>query len=250
MVALGLVAGTFFLSSARAAQAQSVIKPSDPRLRAERVRLATDTIVVIRTGADGKEEVLAKLVRRLDRVAGLDTVFRETQRYLYGTGDIELDTLEVSVRTLELRHIAERSTHTANVLDLRAGRLEGSVTPTDTTREPIDIPAPPVFHDMMLEAFIGVFPLDPGTALSIPTIRPPGVETRTIDVDVSRAPVVLQTADGPVECLVVTRRGRPVTEWIARRDGHVVRMRWATSDGATIWKLPARDTAYRAARER
>lgn len=236
------------LGAIRAAAAQrSVVRPGDARLQPARVRLGTDTIVVLVDPVRGSETSVATLVRRMARVpdgAGGDDL-RETQHYVYGHGVVELDTLEVSAATLALRHIVERSTHTRNVLDVAHGRLRGIVTPTDSTVDRVDIAAPAAFHDMMLEAFTAAFPFSAGASLSLPTLRPPDTGIRIIDVDVSRSTQTLRTADGPVECLVVTRRGRDVATWISKADGHIVRMRWTNADGSVTWKLPARDVPFR-----
>ena len=230
--------------------APDTVPPGSARLRPARVRLAGDTIVVLSTPPDGAQRVVARLWRHIDRVGrGAGAVFRETQRYEYDGGDVELDTLEMSARSLALRHIAERSTHTQNVLDVARGRMRGVVTPTDTSMASVDIAAPPAFHDMALEAFIGTLPLDPGGSVAVPIIRPPSTDVRIVVLDVATAPDTLPTAQGPVVCLVVHRRGRDVTTWIARTDGHIVRMRWSSPDGSVTWKLPARDSAFVAGQE-
>ena len=58
-------------------------------------------------------------------------------------------------------------------------------------------------------------------------------------------PETLRTADGPVECLVIVRRGRDVTTWISKTVGHIVRMRWTNADGSVTWKMPGRDLPFR-----
>ena len=242
IILLGLLAAI-----PRPAVAQgAAIEPGDARLRPERVRLATDTIVVLITPKDGTERTAATLIRTLARVDGSDgPMFRETQRYAYDAGSTEVDTLDVSATSLALRHIAEISTHTRNELDVVGSRLIGVVSPSDSTVARVDIARPLAFHDMMLEAFIGAFPLDPGSSLSIPVLRPPNTDVHVVDVDVSRTTEILRTARGPLECLKISRRGRPVTTWLSRLDGHIVRLRWTTADGSTVWKLPAADVQFR-----
>lgn len=232
------------------ALAQDTIAPGNAALRADRVRLATDTIVVLITPRDSAERLGSTLVRRIERVrSGPEAMFRETQHYVRPNGEVEDDTLEMSARTLAFRRIVEVYRDSAqklsqNVLRSDGEHLTGFVTFPDSGRREVSMPAVPFFHDMVDESFIGALPLDSGVTIQVPLIVPPrlGVYVRPFTVT---GMAMVRTADGPVECLVVQGPGKATTAWIAATDHHLVRLHWTLPNGTSIWKLPKRDANFR-----
>lgn len=215
------------------------LSPGDATLRLRRVRLATDTIVVLVTPRDSGEHLAAMLIRRIERVTvGSADVFRETQRYTMPDGSWEVDTLDVSAETLALQRIVEASAHATNDLRVDGTRIVGTVT-TDSGPRAADTPLVPLFHDMMTEAFVGAYPLDSGTTVIVPEFRPPSLAVRPAPMTVIGSAVV-RTIGGPVDCLVI-QGPRTATRWIARADGRLVRLRWTLPNGTTVWKLPQHD---------
>ncbi|HEX6537400.1 MAG TPA: hypothetical protein VF041_22655 [Gemmatimonadaceae bacterium] len=229
-----------------AALAQDTIAPGNPALRIDRVRLATDTIVVLITPTDSAERLGSTLVRRIERVrSGPEELFRETQHYLRANGDVEDDTLEMSARTLAFRRIVEVYEDTArNVVRSDGERLTGFVTFPDSGRREVSMPAVPFFHDMVDEAFIGALPLDSGVTILVPLIVPPRLDVHVLPFTVTGTETI-RTADGPVACLVVKGPGKTTTAWLAATDHHLVRLRWTLPNGTSIWKLPKRDANFR-----
>ena len=228
------------------ALAQDTIVPGHPALRPDRVRLATDTIVVLLTPRDSAERLRTTLVRRIERVrVGSEELFRETQHYAMADGDVEVDTLEVSARSLAFRRLVEANRRTGtNSLRSDGARLTGVVAVPDSGQRSVDVPLVPFFHSIMDEAFIGTFPLDTGVTLRVPIVQPPSLEVHTVQFTVTGVETV-QTADGPVECLVVKGPSPASTAWIARSDRHLVRLHWTTPNGLSVWKLPRRDVPFR-----
>lgn len=223
---------------------QKIIVPGDPSLRIDRVHLGTDTLVVLITPKDSVERTFATLVREVNRTTfDGQTVFRETQRYAYQDGTTEIDTLDVASATLALVRSIEVNIDGRNAIRVRGERLVGTVAYPDSGERPVDRMMAPFFHDMMNEAFIGTYPIEPGFELSVPVTRFPQLVVRRttfriIGVD------TLRTAKGPIPSLVVSSAGR-VTSWLSLGDHHLLRLHWSLPDGTAVWKLPIADREFR-----
>lgn len=153
----------------------------------------------------------ATLVRRVVRTrVDAAEVLRETQHYEFASGVASDDTLDVDASTLApLRYFSASGGGTFDV-HIDGTRITGWRADTARRKAPVHAEAgQPFFVSIMTEAF----------------------ET-------------LRTATGAVPCFVVGGP-RGATMWLARDDGHIVRMRWTLSDGSTVWKLTTRDASLR-----
>ena len=231
------------LLAATPAMAQNAVAPGDSSLRADRIRSFTDTLVLLKTPRDSARRLLGTLVRRVEgtRWNGIP-IFRETQHYELENWD-EVDTLDVSAATLAPLRVVEINTKSGHTLDFSGKRMTGTVWSADSGEHAVDAPLPaPFFHGMMTEAFIAALPLDEGSSVPLSVAETPDIDVHTAEFRVTGS-VVLHTAQGPVECLVV-RESERSTGWVSKADGHLVRLHWTTPDGSEIWKLPKRDLPY------
>src|SRR5215472_17130864 len=96
---------------------QQAIAPGDRSLRVDRIRSATDTIVVFVKKPRADERLVTTLVRNVDRMTedGED-VWRLVQRYESPDGEWEYDTVIVSAQTLAFRRSVEVGATTARKL--------------------------------------------------------------------------------------------------------------------------------------
>lgn len=224
--------------------AQRTITPGDAALRPQHVRLATDTIVMLTTRPHGPEQLAMTVVRRIERARDeVGDIFRQIQVSESPDGASELDTLDVSAQTLSMHRLVEVQDADRMVLRFDGARLSGTITADDSTTQLVDMRSGPFFHAMMTEGFIGVYPLDPGTTVEFPELWQANVAARPATLVADRS-VAIETADGRVDCLLV-HGPRNVTMWVARDDGHLVRLRWTARDGMVVWKLPRRDVSFR-----
>jgi hypothetical protein len=221
------------------------IDPGDTRLRPDRVAQRTDTIALLVTPSDSAESVHATLVRRVARVtAGRDQILRETQHYQFADGSTSDDTLDVRASTLApVRYFSKDRTGTFDVR-IDGMNIKGWKADSIGTQHIVQTRArAPFFVSIMSEAFAAAFPFDSGAALRLPLANPPSPDVRMVDFRAGGVDT-LNSAHGRIVCQVITGPGQ-TTNWIARSDGRLVRLRWTLPNGTTIWKLPAQDAALR-----
>jgi len=89
-----------------------IITPGSPLLRTDRIHPYTDTISLIAIPKDSAQRTFGTLVRRVEAAHdGGVAVFRETQRYAFVTGEVEVDTPGKGHQELII------DAHTGRVLD-------------------------------------------------------------------------------------------------------------------------------------
>jgi hypothetical protein len=220
---------------------QRAITPGDASLRVDRIRLATDTILVLARKPRGDEQLITTLVRQVDRPS--DDVVRVVQRYESPDGEWEADTLEVSAQTLALRRSVEIGATTWRSLRFDGKRLTGTFASEGANPSVIDMTPGPFFPEAATEVFIGAYPLAPGSRIAFPEMGSTNlrIERATLAVDSATA---IATADGWIDCLVAHGPARE-TLWLARSDGHLLREQWTERDGTVVWKIPRRDLPFR-----
>jgi hypothetical protein len=235
---------------AAGAGAQQTIAPNDPALRASRVRIGVDTIVLLRTPRDSAEILSAVLYRRVERTQGTNgALLRETQRYESHEPSRpggSYDTLDVEAATLQpVRAVFSdgRSSYDVRFTGLT---MDGVQAISDSGQRAIHLTLPSAaFPSIMQEAFIAAFPFGGmGSSLSVPMMNPPGALVRPSQLNVVRIDT-LRTANGTVPSQLITSANGAVQFWIAVDDGRMVRMHWTLPNGMSIWKLPRRDVDFR-----
>jgi hypothetical protein len=230
--------------------AQQTIAPSDPALKAHRVRLGIDTIVVLRTPRDSAEVLSTVLIRRVQRIKGpSQTLLRETQTYESHEPTrpgFSYDTLDADAVTLQ--PIRSFSTDGKTTHDVRFTGLtfDGVLTTPDSGSRQLHVTLQAAaFPSIMQEAFIAAFPFGgSGSSLSMSMMNPPGASVRPSQLDVVRTDT-LRTANGPVPSQLITSAKGAIQIWIAVDDGRMMRMHWTLPNGMSIWKLPKHDIAFR-----
>ena len=233
-----------------AADAQRSVVPGDPALRAERVRIALDTIVLLRAPRDSTERVSSILYRRIERVGGSNgALLRETQRYEShepSRPGMSYDTLEVEALTLRPVRAFFSGGGMSYDVRFRGLTMDGSLTTADSgSRSVHRTLAAAAFPGIMQEAFIAAFPLEAiGSTFTVPVMNAPGVEVRQARFEVARTDT-LRTASGPVPSFLVASAGGHVEFWVAVDDGRLLRMHWTLPDGTSMWKLPEHDANLR-----
>ena len=221
------------------------ISPGDNRLRPRRVAERTDTIALLVTPRGGAESVHATLIRRVARVTtGRDQILRETQRYQFADGSTSDDTLDVRASTLApVRYFSKNRTGSFDVR-IDGADIDGWQIDSLGARQVVQTRAKaPFFVSIMSEAFAAAFPFDSGARLRLPLANPPSPDVHTVEFRAGGVDTV-NSDHGRIVCQVITGPGE-TTNWIARSDGHLARLRWTLPNGTTIWKLPARDAALR-----
>jgi len=226
-----------------------IITPGSPLLRTDRIHPYTDTISLIAIPKDSAQRTFGTLVRRVEAAHdGGVAVFRETQRYALVTGEVEVDTLDVSAATLEPMRVFEADASSGHDLRFHDGRLTGIRWSADSGRRAIDKPLGAIFfHGMMKEAFLAALPLAPKRTLRLPVAETPDPQVRMAEFWVTGM-ASLRTADGTVECLVVQESPTTVA-WVSKSDGRLVRLHWTLPNGTAMWKLPTRDVPFLDARD-
>lgn len=225
-------------------EAQTRLLPGDQSLRIDRVPLTTDTMLVLTSRSGSDERLITTLIRRIERTsAGAGDLLRLVQRYQSPDGDWEIDTIELSARTLALQRSIEVGTTTARSLRFDGTHLTGTFTANGAAPTPIAAKPGPFFLEAAGEAFIPAFPLEVGSTLIFPEMEQTNLTVRPATLQVDSVSTVV-TADGWVGCLVAHGPGG-ATLWIARGDGHLLRERWVERDGTVVWKLPRRDAPFR-----
>lgn len=222
-----------------------LVGPGQPGLNPHRVLESLDTLALLVTAPSAAERSYATLVRRIIRTSadGIP-VLRETQHYEFANGTRLDDTLDVSASTLApLRYFSadHQGTFDVNIEDKRIGGWR-----TDSAGARTDVRATAThsfFVSIMSEGFVAALPLDVGATINVPMADPPAPAVRAVTLHV-KGLETLQTARGPVPCILVVGPGNTET-WIARDDHHLVRMHWMLPDGTSVWKLPARDASLR-----
>jgi hypothetical protein len=220
---------------------QRAITPGDASLRVDRVRLATDTILVLARKPKSDEQVITTLVRQVERPS--DDILRVVQRYESPDGEWEVDTIDVNAQTLALRRSVEIGATTWRSLRFDGKRLTGTFASDGAKPEIIDMAVGPFFPEVATEVFIGTYPLRPGSAITFPELGSTNlkVQRATLAVDSASA---IATADGWIDCLVAHGPAQE-TLWLARSDGHLLREQWTERDGTIVWKIPRRDVPFR-----
>lgn len=223
-------------------QSPRLLRPGQALLRPDRVLESTDTLVLMLAPAgNGAARMHATLVRRVVRTrVNAAEVLREMQHYEFASGVASDDTLDVDASTLApLRYFSASGGGTFDVR-IDGTRITGWRADTARRKASVDADAgQPFFVSIMTEAFAAAFPFDSGATREIPVANPPAPDVHVMALHVT-AIEALRTATGSVPCFVVVGP-RGATMWLARDDGHIVRMRWTLSDGSTVWKLPMRD---------
>lgn len=234
-----LIAFVLALQTAIATPPVESLGPGHPALRADRVRVGIDTLLVVLQPKAGPQRLIATLYRAIQRVHhGDHELFREVHYYDYGSDGTEYDTLEVDAHTLQMVRIIEVQGKDRTDLTYDGIHLRGVVAADGAARQ-VDTAAAPFFHDMMDDSFTGMYPFDSLKTFRVRELRPPEVQGRDIDFQ-AVGDTSLSTAVGLEPCIVVTRSGG-VTMWVSRTDGHLVRLRVAVPDGGVAWRLPKRD---------
>jgi hypothetical protein len=219
---------------------QQVITPGDASLRADRIRLATDTIVVVAWKSKGDEQPITTLVRRVERPS--DDLLRVIQRYESPDGEWEVDTIDVNARTLALRRSVEVGATTWRSLRFDGQRLTGTFSSEGAKPSMIDMTPGPFFPELATEVFVGAFPLPLGAGIAFPAMASSNLAVHRATLAVDSATAIV-TADGWIDCLVAHGPARE-TLWLARSDGHLLREQWTERDGTVVWKLPRRDILF------
>jgi len=221
-----------------------IIVPGSPLLRPDRVHPYTDSISLLVIPKDSAQRIGGTLVRRVQvaRDSGI-AVFRETQDYAFASGEIEVDTLDVSAATLEPMRVVQITGTSTHDLRFHDGRLTGTAWSADSGSRTVDIPlGAAFFHGLMTESFLAAFPLAVDSTLHLPVSDTPDVSVRMAAFHVTGS-AMLRTAAGAVECFVVQEP--PTTlAWVSKADGRVVRLHSMLPDGTAIWRLPTRDIPF------
>jgi hypothetical protein len=230
------------------AQAQRRIVPGDSALRPTRVRLGTDTIVVLVAPPGAAAHLSSVLVRTTTtQTVNGRPIFRETQRYDShepARPGITLDTLDVDAASLQpLRNVFWSSGSSFQVR-FEGLRFTGSQVVADSAPRVVEATAGEAFfHSMMFESFIGAMPIAPSLPVQLPFVNPPTSMVRTLTLQVDSM-TTIQTANGPERCYLVRATPGNTQLWLSVRDGHLMRLHFSAPDGTSIWKLPQRDTAF------
>lgn len=221
------------------------IMPGDARLRPDRVVARADTIALLVTPRDSAEGLRATLIRTVARVTlGGEQLLRETQHYQFSNGNSSDDTLDVRASTLAPVRYFSRDHATAFDVHIDGTEITGWRADSSGARHSVQARAStPFFVSITSEAFAAAFPFDSGATLRLPMANPPSPDVRNVDFRAGGT-ATLNSAHGRVSCRIVTGPGQ-TTNWIARSDGHLIRLHWTLPNGTTIWKLPASDVALR-----
>jgi hypothetical protein len=219
---------------------QQAIVPGDASLRVDRIRVATDTIVVLAWKSKGNEQPITTLVRQVERPS--DDVLRIVQRYESPDGEWEVDTLDVNARTLALTRSVEVGATTWRSLRFDGRRVTGTFASEGGKPSMIDMTPGPFFPELATEVLVGAFPLVPGARIVFPAMASTNLAIHPSVLAIDSATAIV-TADGWIDCLVAHGPAQQ-TLWLARRDGRLLREQWTERDGTVVWKLPRRDIPF------
>jgi hypothetical protein len=200
---------------------QGPLAPGSPLLRADRIRMSTDSFRIESYRADTLWRS-ATLIRQVSRTR--DTiVFAQTYRTNEGT---TVDTSWVDARSLAPRRYFAEVYGEVQQFRFEGMEANGTVVPKDSASRPVAVKSQvPFFNAVAVDLIYSALPLAPGFTVDVPMYNPPRA-LMTIKLHVVGEDKLLKRDGGTVDAWLLDYQLGPITQklWLDRKTGGFLRI--------------------------